>query len=66
MSVKSNAVITLPVLKPRKGNIRVSYDGDGMWHVQCDYFHNGMWIYDGGLMTTEHIKNLTGKELVAP
>ncbi len=62
----NNAIITLDVLSPRKGSISVNYDGDGMWFVRCNYSHKGVWIYDQGLMTTEHIKKLTGKDLVTP
>ena len=59
-------LIRLDVLAPRKGHIRVAYDGDGMWHVACDYFLRGEWVYDQGLMTTEHVEKLTGKRLTPP
>lgn len=63
---ENSAIITLDVIAPRSGTIRVSYDGDGMWFVRCNYSHKGTWIYDCGLMTAAHIKKITGKELVAP
>ena len=62
----SSVMITLNVIPPRKGSIRVSYDGDGHWFVKCNYFHRGEWVYDQGLMTTAHIEKLTGKKLEAP
>jgi hypothetical protein len=62
----SNAMIKLPVIPPRMGHLHVAFDSEGLWFVRCDYFHRYRWVYDTGLMTTQHVEKLTGVKLEEP